>query len=811
MKRFQFLVSFSVLAVLAGCTSDPKVQSDRYVSNGDKYYDRGKYKEASIMYRRALQKNMKNPAAWYKLGLIGLNTGSAGEARADFIRVIDSAEELNRWDAPAADAIQKVADIEYTAIFGFNQSAREAGQKPSTDQFKDLQKDLEAQRDRLQKHYAKTFDAFRVAGLAEHARTVTARSMDERRPFVAKALEQFQKADTLKPYDTSVGFAIVSTLAEIGQVQEAEKYAGEMIARKTADDRVYNALYMYHLRSGRVPEAESIRKKQVENEPKKGSAWVALASHYFLAKRSGDVKATLDHVTSDLKTFPDAYLMTGDFYLSTGDLDSAIGQYQKGVKVDAPNKSRYLKKTAEAYTLLAKYDEAGKLVAELLRDDPNDPESVAMNASLELNHLKPEQADKVINVLQPLIAKTSPAERERATILHFNLGRAYALKGDPQSLDQARLHFQEALRTRGALPYIPALMGLAQIEVERGEFPQAINDATKILAVDPGNTTARLIRTMALMGQGEYDKSQKELEALQKFRPGLKDAQYQLARLSLLQKKYPEAEQRFEAIRQTGDPRGLSGLLECKIRSGKVGDAIQLLQVELGKSPDNPTYRDALAAIQYNAGHYVEAVSEFRQLVEKHSKYDARVRENWYLRMGEALRKTGDLEGAATAFKSAAELAPKHSTPRLELAMVYEAAGKMNESRQMYEEVLKMDPDNPVALNNVAYAKADSGVDLDQALALAQRARSKAPQDSNVLDTLGLVYFKKGLTGDSVRVFTELVGREPDNATYHLHLGMAYLKNGNIGQARHELNAAQRGRPNGREQAQIKELLSKIG
>ena len=810
MKRFQFIISLFALVVLAGCNSDPKVQSDRYVSNGDKYFDRGKYKEASIMYRRALQKNMKNPAAWYKLGLIGVKTG-AGETRADFIRVIDAAEEQNRWDAPTEVAVQTVADMDYAYIFAIDQSAREAGQKANPSLFKDLQKDLEAQRDRLQKHYANSFHAFRVAGLAEHARTVTAKSMAERLPFVTEALLQFKKADALKPFDASVGYAIVTTLSEIGQVREAETFAGEMISRKTADDRVYNALYLYYLRSGRTEEAEAIRKKQVENEPSRGSAWIALASHYFLVKRPADVKSALDHLTSNLKTFPDAFLMTGDFDMSTGDMNGAIAQYQQGVKVDAPNKSRYLKKTGEAFTLQGKYDEAGKLVAELLKDDPNDSEAVAMNASLELNHLKPEQADKVINVLQPLIAKTSPAERERATILHFNLGRAYALKGDPQSMDQARLQFQEALKTRGALPYIPALMGLAQIEVERREFPQAIDDATKILMVDPANTTARLIRTMALMNQGEFDKSQRELEALIKLRPDLKDARYQMARLSLLQKKYPEAEERFEAIRKANDPRGLTGVLECKVRQGKIGDAIQLLQMELVKSPDNATYRDALASIQFNAGHFVEAVSQFRQLVEKHSNYEPQVRSNWYLRLGEALRSSGDLEGAVTAFKSAGELTPQRSAPRLELAMLYEAAGKVNESRQMYDEVLKIDPDNPVALNNVAYAKADSGVDLDQALALAQKARSKAPQDTNILDTLGLVYFKKGLIDDSVRMFSELVARDPANATYHLHLGMALYKKGDVSRARRELDAAQRGRPSGKEQAQIKDLLAKIG
>ena len=68
--RFQrglfFLVAPVVLA-LVGCNRDPKAASKRYVDIGNKYYGREKYKEASILYRKALQKDLKNPDAYYRL------------------------------------------------------------------------------------------------------------------------------------------------------------------------------------------------------------------------------------------------------------------------------------------------------------------------------------------------------------------------------------------------------------------------------------------------------------------------------------------------------------------------------------------------------------------------------------------------------------------------------------------------------------------------------------------------------------------------------------------------------------------------
>lgn len=801
MKCIYLPFVLPLLAILASCTTDPKVQSSRYVDNGNTYYGRQKYKEASIMYRRALQKDMKNANAWYKLGLINLMNSALGEGRGDLIRVSDLAEADNKYDAKVADALAKVADIDYTGYARY------------PEKLKEYYSDLKRRSELLNRHFPDTFDAYRVAGLTKYAEVIGVKKREERLPVVQAAIVDFQKADRLKPYEISLGFALVSTLAEVGQVPEAERYANEMITRKTADDRVYTSLYWYYIQNGRVPDAEMIRKKQVANTPKNSGSYVALASHYYLVKNQPEMLATLNRLTSDLKTFPTAYMTVGDFYYSTGNLAAAVGPYQQGIKVDPANKALYLKKTAEAYTLLTRYDEAAKLVAELLKIDPNDPETVAMDASLQLNHAKREDAEKIVARLQPFLAKTSPNEPERNMILHFNLGRAYALKGDPQSMDQARLQFEEALKSRDAekTPYIPALVALTQLELQRGGNPQAVDYATRIIKYDPNNLTAHLMRTLALANIGEYDRARQALTAVIKAKPDSMDAHFQMGRLNLLQKQYSEAESEFELLKKANDSRGITGLMECKISEGKGGEAVQLLQAELVKSPNNNMYRNALATLYYNSGKTTEAAAEFRKLLADNPNIDASTKELWYLRLGETLRRSNDQNGAMTAFTKAGELGPKHAASKLEIGMLLEAEGKSEEARKAYEQVLTIEPDNPVALNNLAYAKADSGTDLDGALAIAQKARNKAPQDPNVLDTLGLIYLKKDLLDDSLRVLNDIVVRSPSNPTYRLHLAMALYKKGDHVKAKRELDAASQNSPSDREQVQIHELMSKIG
>jgi len=46
-----------LLLVLASCSTDPKAQAQRYVDQGNKFFTKGLYKEAGIMYRKAYAKN----------------------------------------------------------------------------------------------------------------------------------------------------------------------------------------------------------------------------------------------------------------------------------------------------------------------------------------------------------------------------------------------------------------------------------------------------------------------------------------------------------------------------------------------------------------------------------------------------------------------------------------------------------------------------------------------------------------------------------------------------------------------------------
>ena len=57
------------------------------------------------------------------------------------------------------------------------------------------------------------------------------------------------------------------------------------------------------------------------------------------------------------------------------------------------------------------------------------------------------------------------------------------------------------------------------------------------------------------------------------------------------------------------------------------------------------------------------------------------------------------------------------------LALVLDGSGKKEEAERAYRATLQLDPDNAIAMNNLAFLLAERGGDLDQALATGAPGR----------------------------------------------------------------------------------------
>ena len=760
---------FAALAciLLAGCNRDPKTMRDRCLASADKYLQNGKYKEASILYRRALQFDPKYADTYYRLGKVQLVLQQYGDAARAF-------ERASSLDPTNEDAASRLAEIYIAAYVTNPQSNKQALQEA---------KSLVAQ---IARRNPNSYGALRLeADLATIANDTET------------ALSKLQQADQVKPWQPEIILPLMQALAGSGRQAEAEKLGEEFIARNRTVSSIYDLLFSYYRQDSRFDRAETILKEKTANLPYDPASRLELAAFYYGRGRRTEMLGALEALRSDTKAFPHPDGLIGDFYMRIGEFDSALRSYQDGEKHEPKLAIDYQKRASDVLIAQGREQEALAIVSAVHKKDPKDLEAAAIHASLRAK-TDPREIQTAIDELEALTAK-----QNGNAMLQFHLARAYWMNGDPASLDKALQHFQTSVKLNAG--FLAAKLGLAQVQMALGQNGAAVQTAEEILASNPLNLSAKLTRAAGLVNLGQPDKARTELTSALAINKNSNDARYQLATLNLTEKRYRDAEAGFQELAQSGDARGVIGLAKSKQAEGQPALAAQLLEQDLAKHPDHDTSRLALADLLTEAGRLQQARAHLEQLAQKTGGADVQIR------LGTLQRTLGDKSAALQSFQTARRLQPSNSAAVLGHALLLDEAGQKEQARAAYEDLLKLDPTNPAALNNLAYLKAEQGVDLDQALAYAQRALQRSPDDPNISDTLGLIYIRKKLSDQAIAVLRDLVARVPDNPSFHLHLGMALFDAGQKQLAKKELEKALAYRPSAAQQAQIKELFARIG
>jgi tetratricopeptide (TPR) repeat protein len=376
---------------------------------------------------------------------------------------------------------------------------------------------------------------------------------------------------------------------------------------------------------------------------------------------------------------------------------------------------------------------------------------------------------------------------------------------------QAKEQFQKAIEIKP--DYILARVTLAQLEIGRGEYEQALKGAQEIIEkYDRNNMNARLLEAAALADQKRYGESKALLNAMVKAAPGSPEIHFQLGMVALAENRYKDAEDSFKKAYELNpaNSRGLMGMVETDMAQNKKDAALELLLAESKKAPNRMDLLLGLGNTAVRVGRYDEAIGYYQRVLDGMDK-NSSSRGEVYLRIGETYRRKGDDNNAIAALQKARTAIPDSEMVLNALALTLDHAGRRNEARSVYEALIRMDPNNAVALNNLAYLMVETGLDSDVALSYAQRAKQLLPDMPEVSDTLGWIYLKKAQYDYAVTAFQDLVSKAPGHSTFHYHLAMAYKQKGDKGKAIVELHEALKYNPSGEEHQKIMEMLGQLG
>ncbi|NOQ77104.1 MAG: tetratricopeptide repeat protein [Methylococcaceae bacterium] len=118
----------------------------------------------------------------------------------------------------------------------------------------------------------------------------------------------------------------------------------------------------------------------------------------------------------------------------------------------------------------------------------------------------------------------------------------------------------------------------------------------------------------------------------------------------------------------------------------------------------------------------------------------------------------------------------------LKLARIYTSFNKVELVAKHYNAVLKMQPDNLVALNNLAWFYKEQNK-FGKAEELSKKAYNLAPKSVSLADTYGYILLKKGKVNEGLEVFLKISESAVSSVDVSMHLAEAYILTGNKKQA----------------------------
>ena len=756
---YRFVVIALTACFLVSCSRDPNVRKQRYLESGMRYFDKGKYNEAAIQFSNSLQVDPAFAQAHYELAQTYLKLQQGERA----------SQELNL-------AIDKF--------------------------------DKETDKDRARLDLANLFIAYRSYQRAkEQLDAAESRQLGNPSFLMARAnyyagiknmpaaLEEMQKAISLDPNrsDLYLNLAVLQMTAE--QFDAAENNFKKAVA---IDPKAINAqlsLGEFYQFRGRLAEADQQYRHAMEIEPKSADPRSALIRLLVIEGKNKEAEDLARKTKQELSDDPAAYSMLGDYYFTLAkDLDRATTEYESVFR-DHPRDAQVRKNYIQLLILKNRLDEADKLNKEVLNTNHLDADALIFEAQIKLRQGHPNDA---VTTLQDVLA----LDQDNA-VAHYHLGMAYSQLGDRA---RAENEWREALRVRPDM--LEADTALAGAALQKGDWSGLDRLASTIIQAQPNSPDGYTLQAVAAINLKQRDKADASIQKAIEVAPRNPVGYIQLGTLRLLENRYADAEKAYLTVLEL-DPsssEGLSGLMRVYLAQKDADKAIAAANTQIAKSPNNSGFYDLLGTALFdNKKDYRGAEAALRKATDLDKNNTDAI-----LKLGQVLNAEGSGDQALALFQQAVKDHPRDVPLYLLLGEMLEAKHDWSGAKVAYQQLLEVQPENPIASNNLAYVMLQEGGNVDVALAMAQTARRGMPDSPNAADTLGWAYYKKGAYASAIGLLQEAVKGRPDDASFHYHLGLAYQQAGKIPSAKEQLQKVLKIDPNFPAADDVRRTLSEL-
>lgn len=506
------------------------------------------------------------------------------------------------------------------------------------------------------------------------------------------------------------------------------------LLEKITSLRPDSAIAYYRLGSALILQGEGSRaveslEKAITKDPKLHLPRLALANHYVSESDfENALRVAADYKSADPDS-PAPYNLIAGLHLNNGDETAALKAFEKALEMEPGNiiANQSLAKMAMNQN---RSDVAKDHYRMIIK---NHPDHVQSYVNLAILSLMEKNEAQMVDYLEQGISQQPSAVLPRAM-----MARHFLLKGLPEKVATIVVGLDEVGKND---PMILEVMAYAAVAEER------LGDAKRLLArllsIRENQPHLHFLLARVFAQSGESDSMKGELRRTLEISPDYFPANIASARVALLEGDRVLARERLSKARQIapGHPEVLKVEATLARLEGRAGKASDLSRQVFDGFPTTANML-TLANDQWKAGNRQEAVE---------------IQEDWVSRH------------------------PEDTIAALALTGLYSNLGEAGKAIAQLELTLEKDPDNVVALNEIAWKLKDTAP--GQALKYASRAYQLAPESVSILDTLAYVQLKNNQIDLAERSIERALSKAPNNPSVRYHSAMIAEGSGDINEA----------------------------
>jgi tetratricopeptide (TPR) repeat protein len=759
-----------VLGLAAGC-GGAKARVAGHLERGQEYLANGNYEKARVEFRNALQIDPRNAEARFLSGQVAERLNNPREAVAFYQAAVEADPGLTKARANLGRLylFAGVPDRALKLVEPALAKAEDAG-------LLTVRGGARLQANDMQGALADARRAIELDAGDENAVALLAgiyRRLGENEKALAVLVDAVQRA----PKSAALREVLVQLRAQEGDRAGMQQELKDLIKLKPKDQRYRYQLALAYLRNKQVDEAEAVLREAVNSNPKTAETKLALVD--FLAAQRSPARGQ-----EELRTFidrePDNYDLRfglARLYQSDNQSGRAEAVYREVIDRDhtGPSGLKARNLIATLKIRANKLDEAERLLAEVLKENPRDNDALILRANIALSQNRPEATIADL--------RTVLRDQPNSVPLLRALAQAHLANGDP-ALAEESLKSAVELSPRD----VDARLELARIMAQRDEGGQALALLEKVVIDAPDNLAAREALFRAQAAAKQLEEARRTADDIKLLRPEQALGYYLAGIVADAQGKPQESIREYEQAlgKQPDAAEPLAALVRAQLSLHQVDAATNRLRSFIAKYPQNVVAPNLLAEIMIAQKRPADAL----QILAGASAREPR----WwvlYRTMAIANLSKGNRAAAIESYRRGMTAVPSSTELAVDLAMLYEQGGQSESAIDLYEVFLKLNPKSEVAANNLAVLLVTHRRDqasLDRARDLVDGfARSSNPA---FLDTHGWVQYKRGDFAAALPVLEQVADKVPESPVVRYHLAMAQLHAGQLGPARDNLERA---------------------